>query len=59
MSHLVQDFPKYSKSVSALELDTEFEQEILRNQRFAVQGGSNAVWVNGKALEMNQIDPFQ
>ncbi|KAG0997777.1 hypothetical protein G6F28_002581 [Rhizopus arrhizus] len=58
MSHLVQDFPKYSKSVSALELDTEFEQEILRNQRFAVQGGSNAVWVNGKALEMNQIDPF-
>lgn len=58
MSLLAQDFPKYAKSISMVELDKEFENEVLENQYSSVQGGLNAVWINGKALELRQVDPF-
>ncbi|KAG1175838.1 hypothetical protein G6F70_003865 [Rhizopus microsporus] len=58
MSLLAQDFPKYAKSISMIELDKEFENEVLENQYSSVQGGLNAVWINGKALELRQVDPF-
>ncbi|CAO3699789.1 unnamed protein product [Rhizopus stolonifer] len=58
MSHLAQDFPKYAKSISDIVLDEEFKQEVLKNHQMSFQGGSSAVWINGKALEMSQVDPF-
>lgn len=58
LTRLSQDFPKYAKSVSAIELDKDFEQEIMDNQASFLRGGSNAVWLNGKGLEFHQVDPF-
>ncbi|KAI9283208.1 UDP-glucose:glycoprotein glucosyltransferase-domain-containing protein [Sporodiniella umbellata] len=58
MVYLSQDFPKYAKSISEIELDDDFVQEITTNQQMSFREGSNAIWINGKALEMNQMDPF-
>lgn len=58
LTRLSQDFPKYAKSISAIELDKDFEQEIMENQASFLRGGSNAVWLNGKGLDFNQVDPF-
>lgn len=58
LTKLSQDFPKYAKSVSEIELDAEFEQEITNNQMSFLRSGLNAVWLNGKGLDYSQIDPF-
>lgn len=58
LNQLVQDFPKYAKSVSELGVDTEFEQEIMDNQLNFLRTGMSAVWLNGKGLEYSQMDPF-
>ncbi|KAG2196556.1 hypothetical protein INT47_010395 [Mucor saturninus] len=58
LTRLSQDFPKYAKSLSDVELDRDFEQEISENQASFLRGGSNAVWLNGKGLDFNQVDPF-
>ncbi|KAI8639247.1 UDP-glucose:glycoprotein glucosyltransferase-domain-containing protein [Parasitella parasitica] len=58
LNQLVQDFPKYAKSVSELDIDTRFEEEILGNQHNFLRAGMSAVWLNGKGLEFSQLDPF-
>ncbi|CEP14268.1 hypothetical protein [Parasitella parasitica] len=58
LNQLVQDFPKYAKSVSELDIDTAFEEEILDNQLNFLRAGMSAVWLNGKGLEFSQMDPF-
>lgn len=58
LSRLSQDFPKYAKSISALDLDVKFKEEILDNQASFVRSGMNAIWLNGKGLEHSQTDPF-
>lgn len=58
LTKLSQDFPKYAKSISEVELSRDFEQEIAKNQMSYLRQGLNAVWLNGKALEFNQVDPF-
>lgn len=58
MNQLVQDFPKYAKSISELDVDIELEEEILDNQHSFLRAGMSAVWLNGKGLEFSQLDPF-
>ncbi|KAL9537626.1 hypothetical protein MBANPS3_011610 [Mucor bainieri] len=58
LNQLVQDFPKYAKSVSELDVDIELEEEILDNQLNFLRSGMSAVWLNGKGLEFSQMDPF-
>jgi UDP-glucose:glycoprotein glucosyltransferase len=58
LARLSQDFPKYAKSISNIELDKDFEEEILSNQMTFVRSGMNALWLNGKGLEYSQVDPF-
>jgi UDP-glucose:glycoprotein glucosyltransferase len=58
LARLSQDFPKYAKSISAIELDKDFEEEIMENQASFLRSGLNAVWLNGKGLEFSQVDPF-
>ncbi|CAO0792615.1 unnamed protein product [Mucor circinelloides] len=58
LNQLVQDFPKYAKSVSELDVDIELEEEILDNQLNFLRNGMSAVWLNGKGLEFSQMDPF-
>ncbi|KAI9244442.1 UDP-glucose:glycoprotein glucosyltransferase-domain-containing protein [Helicostylum pulchrum] len=58
LTKLSQDFPKYAKSVSEVELDAEFEQESINNQMSFLRSGLNAVWLNGKGLDYSQVDPF-
>ncbi|KAI8366128.1 UDP-glucose:glycoprotein glucosyltransferase-domain-containing protein [Blakeslea trispora] len=55
---LAQDFPRYAKSISQVQLNSEFEQEIMENQQSFLRAGLNAVWLNGRGLEFDQIDPF-
>jgi UDP-glucose:glycoprotein glucosyltransferase len=59
LTQLSQDFPKYAKSISAIELDRAFEEEVLENQASFLRAGLNAMWLNGKGLEFSQIDPFK
>ncbi|KAI8890404.1 glycosyltransferase family 24 protein [Backusella circina FSU 941] len=58
MEQLSQDFPKYAKRISKVHVDSAFEEEIVENQMGSLQGGISAVWINGKPLEDNQVDPF-
>ncbi|KAI7903194.1 UDP-glucose:glycoprotein glucosyltransferase-domain-containing protein [Cokeromyces recurvatus] len=58
LNQLIQDFPKYAKSISDIELDTQFEKELLDNQLEVLRAGMNAVWLNGRGLEYSQLDPF-
>jgi UDP-glucose:glycoprotein glucosyltransferase len=58
MEQLSQDFPKYAKRISKIDVNSVFEEEITENQMGSLQGGMSAVWINGKPLEDNQIDPF-
>ncbi|KAF7724618.1 hypothetical protein EC973_000862 [Apophysomyces ossiformis] len=58
LSQLSQDFPKYAKSLSEVELEEPFEEEIKRNQMSVVQSGMNAIWFNGLLVESEQMDPF-
>ncbi|KAI9019525.1 UDP-glucose:glycoprotein glucosyltransferase-domain-containing protein [Phycomyces nitens] len=55
---LSQDFPKYAKSVSQVELDDEYVHEIKENQASMIRGGTNAIWFNGQGVEVEQVDPF-
>ncbi|RCI03876.1 hypothetical protein CU098_007561 [Rhizopus stolonifer] len=58
LTQLSQDFPKYAKSVSEVELDVAFEKEVIENQHSLLRAGLNAIWLNGKGLEYSQINPF-
>ena len=58
LTQLAQDFPRYAKSISQVHLKPELEQEIQENQQSLLRAGLNAVWLNGRGLEFNQIDPF-
>lgn len=55
---LLQDFPKYAKSISQVEINRPFEEELMDNQGSFLRAGMNAVWLNGKGLEHSQLDPF-
>ena len=58
MTRLSQDFPKYAKSIAAITLEKKFKEKIMVNQRSFLRAGMNAMWLNGKGLELSQIDPF-
>jgi UDP-glucose:glycoprotein glucosyltransferase len=55
---LLQDFPKYAKSISQVDINPKFEEELVENQASFLRAGMNAVWLNGKGLEYSQLDPF-
>lgn len=59
LTQLSQDFPKYAKSITAIELNHDFEEEVLDNQASFLRAGLNAIWLNGKGLEYSQVDPFK
>lgn len=61
---LAQDFPKHAhKLVTQLvpddEIDEELLSEISRNQLTKIEGGKNAIWINGLLLEESDVDPFR
>ncbi|KAL0092862.1 glycosyltransferase family 24 protein [Phycomyces blakesleeanus] len=56
--HLSQDFPKYAKSISQIEMDDERVHEFKENQASMIRGGTNAIWFNGQSVEVEQVDPF-
>ncbi|KAI8968326.1 UDP-glucose:glycoprotein glucosyltransferase-domain-containing protein [Mycotypha africana] len=58
LTELLNDFPKYAKSLSEIDLDESFAEEIIDNQLHFLRAGMNAIWLNGKGLEFNQVDPF-
>ncbi|KAI8978045.1 UDP-glucose:glycoprotein glucosyltransferase-domain-containing protein [Pilobolus umbonatus] len=58
MTQLTQDFPKYAKDLSAIELDESFKKEILENQKASIEPGMNAVWFNGRVIDESKVDPF-
>ncbi|CAO3644351.1 unnamed protein product [Cunninghamella echinulata] len=58
LTHLSQDFPKYGKKLTAIEVDKDLEQEISFNQHHYVQAGTNVLWVNGIKLEDDEVNPF-
>ncbi|OAQ96902.1 hypothetical protein LLEC1_00568 [Akanthomyces lecanii] len=55
---LMQDFPKFSHSVSAHNVSTSFSEEYQRGHIQRVPRGANALWMNGQQLIERQIEPF-
>ncbi|OIW26373.1 glycosyltransferase family 24 protein [Coniochaeta ligniaria NRRL 30616] len=55
---LTQDFPKYSTSVAAHDVSTDFETEHRANRMQMVPAGVNVLWMNGVQLTDRQIQPF-
>ncbi|KAK1753533.1 UDP-glucose:glycoprotein glucosyltransferase [Echria macrotheca] len=55
---LTQDFPKYSTSIAAHNVSSQFETEYQENRRKLVPGGMNVLWMNGVQLIDRQIQPF-
>ncbi len=55
---LMQDFPKFSASVSAHNVSTSFSEEYQRGHIQRVPRGANALWMNGLQLIERQIEPF-
>ncbi|KAL2024740.1 hypothetical protein VTK56DRAFT_5561 [Thermocarpiscus australiensis] len=55
---LTQDFPKYSTTLAAHNVSTEFEAEHRRNRMVLVPEGTNVLWMNGVQLIDRQIQPF-
>lgn len=56
---LTQDFPKYSASVSAHNVSSEFRSEYDDNHRLLnIPSGSNMLWMNGLQLIERQIQSF-
>lgn len=55
---LMQDFPKFSASISAHNVSTSFSEEYQRGYLQRVPRGVNALWMNGLQLIERQIEPF-
>ncbi|CAO3590292.1 unnamed protein product [Absidia cylindrospora] len=58
LTQLSQDFPKYAHKISTVKLKDDLTNEIISNQRRFVKAGANALWINGRKLEDNEINPF-
>ncbi|CAO3612891.1 unnamed protein product [Cunninghamella blakesleeana] len=58
LTHLSQDFPKYAKKITTIDVDEKLEEELSYNQHRVIQAGSNVVWINGKKLEDDEVNPF-
>lgn len=55
---LTQDFPKYSASIAAHDVSTDFVKEHKSNDETTVPAGLNVLWMNGVQLIERQIQPF-
>ena len=55
---LTQDFPRYSTSLGAQNVSSDFEAEHDANRLVLAQEGSNVLWMNGLQLIDRQIQPF-
>ncbi|KAJ3497246.1 hypothetical protein NLG97_g2045 [Lecanicillium saksenae] len=55
---LMQDFPKFSASISAHNVSTSFSDEYQRGHIQRVPRGVNALWMNGLQLIERQIEPY-
>ncbi|KAI8343874.1 UDP-glucose:glycoprotein glucosyltransferase-domain-containing protein [Chlamydoabsidia padenii] len=58
LAQLSQDFPKYAHKISTVALNDDMVNEIISNQQRFVQAGVNAMWINGRKLEDDEINPF-
>lgn len=55
---LTADFPKFSASIAAHGVSSEFVAEHNRNCEEKIPEGFNVLWMNGVRLIDRQIDPF-
>jgi UDP-glucose:glycoprotein glucosyltransferase len=58
LAQLSQDFPKYAHRISKVALNEDMVNEITGNQRRLVKAGANAMWINGRKLEDDEINAF-
>ncbi|GAA99373.1 glycosyltransferase family 24 protein [Mixia osmundae IAM 14324] len=59
---LSQDFPKLAYQLATEwedELDDKLARELSNAQARQIEGGRNAVWINGLLLEETEMDPFR
>lgn len=55
---LMQDFPKFSASISAHNVSQEFSDAYSNDHMQRVPRGVNALWMNGLQLIERQVEPF-
>lgn len=55
---LTQDFPKFSTSIAAHNVSTDFLAEHQQNRQQLVPSGMNVLWMNGIQLIERQIEAF-
>ncbi|RUS34131.1 hypothetical protein BC938DRAFT_482327 [Jimgerdemannia flammicorona] len=56
---LSQDFLRYAHSIAQLELNDTVHDEVQKNQNSVVEGGINALWLNGLTVGVQEINPFR
>lgn len=58
LSKLLQDFPKHSAAVSALEIDESLKDELTENWESFAGFGENVMWINGLQMTSDQINAY-
>lgn len=55
---LSQDFPKFTTSLAAHNISTEFLEEHSYNRGLLLPAGYNVIWINGVQIIERQVDAF-
>lgn len=58
LQKLVQDFPKHSAAIAAVDPDANVTTELQGNWEMVLGPGKNVVWINGLQLEDSQVNAY-
>jgi UDP-glucose:glycoprotein glucosyltransferase len=55
---LVQDFPKYTSTITAHNASDEFLAEHMSNRELLLPTGYNSIWINGVQIPARDVNPY-
>lgn len=58
LEKLVQDFPKHSAAIAAINVSRTFLSEHVANRAVVLPSGSNVIWINGVQILARDFDAF-
>ncbi|KAF2487073.1 UDP-glucose:Glyco protein glucosyltransferase-domain-containing protein [Neohortaea acidophila] len=58
LEKLLQDFPKHSSTIAAMNVSADFDKEHRENREVVLPPGFNALWINGVQIVGRDVDAF-
>jgi len=58
LNKILQDFPKYSASLAATNVDEDFVTENMKNRQTMVLTTDNQLWINGNPIDETEVNAF-